>query len=88
MQTETKICKDCKYWSYESHANKCNHELALVIKENINFVTGEICKPVYRDCCFMRSRSNCGEQVELFEPRVSLLSKVVNFIKGKINASK
>ena len=82
MKTETKICKDCKYWSYESSANKCKHTLSLVERESTNLITGKVSSSVYRDCAHMRYYSNCGEEADLFEPRVTLLGKVIKLIKG------
>lgn len=83
MKTETKICKDCKHWSFESNASKCNHTLSLVVKESTNLITGAVSSSVYRDCAHMRYYSSCGKQGELFEPRTSLLKDFINFIKGK-----
>lgn len=81
MKTETKICKDCKYWSYESSANKCKHTLSLVVNESTNLITGNVSSAIYRDCEHMRYYSNCGKQGELFEPRVILFDKVIKLIK-------
>ena len=82
MKTETKICKDCKYWSYEQSTNVCKHELSKVSGRYVNKVTGYVLKPVYRDCFYMRDCSNCSEEAVLFEPRVTLFGKVIKLIKG------
>lgn len=78
---EIKICKNCKHWSYEKSTNKCKHKLALVTGEEVNRINGSLQKATYRECSFMRFYSNCGEDGSLFEPKVSMLSKVINLFK-------
>ena len=78
---ETKICKQCKHWSYEQSIDVCKHELSLVTNKGVNRIDGSVQKAVYKECSFMRFYSNCGEEGILFEPKVSLLSKIISLFK-------
>lgn len=78
---QPKVCKQCKYWSYEQSTNVCKHEMSKVSDVEINVINGCISKAVYKDCAMMRFYSNCGEQAVLFEPKTSILQSVVKFIK-------
>lgn len=78
---DTKVCKDCKYWSYESSTNICKHTSALVVGEEINKINGSISKPIYKDCGYMRFYYMCDEEGKLFEEREDLVYKVIKFFK-------
>lgn len=78
---EIKVCKKCKHWSYEKNSNKCKHKLSLVSTREVHIIDGSVRKSVYKDCSFMRLYSNCGEEGILFEPKVSLLSKIISLFK-------
>jgi hypothetical protein len=80
---DIKVCKNCKYWSYESSLNVCKHSLSQIQQREINLITGSVIKESYRECSNMRFYTNCGEEGDLFEEREDLVYKVIKFFKRK-----
>lgn len=78
---EPKICKQCKYWSYEHSTSVCRHDMSKVLDKEVNKITGSVTKPIYRECVHMRFYSNCGEEGVLFEPRVSIIKQIIKQVK-------
>lgn len=78
---DIKLCKNCKYWSYEQSANVCKHELSVLTPKSVNHVTGYTTSAIYRDCYNMRYMSNCGEEGDLFEEREDMLYRAIKFFK-------
>ena len=81
QEQQPKICKQCKYWSYEQSTNVCKHGLSKVSGGDVDKETGYVLKPVYRYCFYMRDYSNCGEEGVLFEPKTSLSKDFVDLLK-------
>lgn len=81
QETQPKICKQCKYWSYEQSTNICKHEMSKVSGADVSVIDGSVSKAVYRECADMRFYSNCREEAVLFEPKEGFINKVIKFFK-------
>ena len=95
MKTETKICKDCKYFKYKLYAKQdfvtqqvsytpnhaCLHPSSTHKHKAGTDVEGYRVINITNSSCDLMRRTVCKQAV-LFEPRVTLFGKVIKLIKG------
>ena len=76
MSEDVKLCKDCKY-SHKGFFDtlySCHNP-----NHGVNLVSGKV---LWHSCAFSREYpSQCSQEAKWFEPRQSVVKKVVKFFK-------
>jgi len=88
---ETKFCKDCKYHKHRNtkvsvfdvwqKVHICMHGSSENVYKQDNYLVDAGVTKTYNACNYMRL-TKCKNAV-LFEPKVSMLSKVINLFKKR-----
>jgi len=74
MTQEPKLCKDCKHFSDKATYASCYHPSVTNIDLYYGYVYG-------KEVHIMRSSHLCRPEAVLFEPKPSMLEKVIKFFK-------
>lgn len=76
MPEDVKLCKDCKYSKKGIYDTQyfCYHP-----NHGVNLVSGKV---LWHSCAFSRKfPSKCSQEAKWFEPRQSVVKKVINLLK-------
>ena len=76
MPEDVKLCKDCKYSHIDffDTLSYCRHS-----NHGVDLVSGEV---LWHSCAFSRKQpSQCSQEAKWFEPRQSVVKRVINLLK-------
>lgn len=79
MPEDVKLCKDCKYSKKGIYDTLyyCYHS-----NHGVNLVSGKVLR---HSCAFSREcPSQCSQEAKWFEPRQSVVKRVIKFFKKEI----
>jgi hypothetical protein len=76
---QTRLCKDCKYFRTSSFLQKCNQPAGKIV--GCSPIDGKLVITTWEEVRNMRYDGECGIEGSLFERKIPITEKVVQFFK-------